>query len=356
MFPFDQPLPTAFYLVLYLGTMMLHIVPMNYVLAGSSYLALLGVWETARGGVSESHQAIAAGMRDWMPFALSIAITAGVAPLLFLQVLYKEPFYTANLLLLHRWMAILPVLIVAFYLLYLQKSKRFVARPAAVRMLVSVGIFGCFGFVAWSWTENHLLSTQPQEVWIEQYAHGGVFYGDWELPARLALWWVGAFPMLAMILAWQLPAARPALVRLALVALAASAIAGVVYFFQIPADARSQILSRGWPYLALGLLGWAGQATVWGLAWRGRELNARLLAGLSAAAVLTALGVTVLRELRRLSAIDIAAYYDQHAEAAGVGGWWLFVLLLVVNAGLIAWVIRIACRPADNSGAESTRG
>lgn len=354
MFPFDQPGSTAFYLVLYLGTLVLHVVPMNYVLAGSSYLALLGVWEAARGGVSDAHQRIAAGLRDWMPFALSVAITAGVAPLLFLQVLYKQPFYTANLLLLHRWMAILPVLIVAFYLLYLQKSKRFQARPAVVRMLVSVGIFLCFGFVAWSWTENHVLSTRGQEVWIEQYARGGWFYGDRELPARMALWWVGAFPMLSMILAWQVPSARAALARVALPSLVAAAAAGVVYYFQLPADARQSVVSVGWPWLTLGLIGWVAQAALWTMVWRGRQLRAELWLGLSAAAVLTAAGVTVLRELRRLSAVDITEYYEAHAAAARVGGWWLFAALLAMNAGLVVWVVRIACRPpvdADSPGA-----
>ena len=52
----------------------------------------------------------------------SAAITAGVAPLLFLQILYQREFYTANLLLFNRWMAILPVLIVGFYSLYLIKG------------------------------------------------------------------------------------------------------------------------------------------------------------------------------------------------------------------------------------------
>src|SRR5688572_12456208 len=123
MFPFDQPPATALYLSLYLLTLVLHVLSMNYVLAGQSYLAVVGVLEVVRGPL-RSQEAPAAKLRDWSPFALGVTITAGVAPLLFVQILYKRPFYTANLLLFHRWMAILPVLIVAFYLLYLQKSKR----------------------------------------------------------------------------------------------------------------------------------------------------------------------------------------------------------------------------------------
>ena len=38
-FPFGYPWPTTFYLTLYVLTLLLHVVPMNYVLAGSTYWA-----------------------------------------------------------------------------------------------------------------------------------------------------------------------------------------------------------------------------------------------------------------------------------------------------------------------------
>ena len=41
-----------------------------------------------------------------------------------IQVLYQHRMYTATLLLSHRFMAIVPVLIDGFYLLYLGKSAR----------------------------------------------------------------------------------------------------------------------------------------------------------------------------------------------------------------------------------------
>ena len=77
-FPFGLPAPTAFYLVLYLATLMVHIAFMNYVLAGSATLAV----ELALRRSKESP--VSAILRDWMPFMLSAAITAGIAPLLFL--------------------------------------------------------------------------------------------------------------------------------------------------------------------------------------------------------------------------------------------------------------------------------
>ena len=67
---------------------------------------------------------------DWLPAILGLAITAGIAPLLFVQILYKHQFYTANLLLFNRFMLLLPALIVAYYMLYLVRSH---ASPAGGR-------------------------------------------------------------------------------------------------------------------------------------------------------------------------------------------------------------------------------
>ena len=95
----EQQSTTAFYLAVYIVTLVIHLVFMNYVLAGSAYLSTRTLL------LQHPRDPLADMLRDWLPFALSGAITAGVAPLLFIQVLYKKQFYTANLLLFGRWMA-----------------------------------------------------------------------------------------------------------------------------------------------------------------------------------------------------------------------------------------------------------
>ena len=122
MFPFGFESHLSFYLVVYVLTLVVHVFLMAYVLAGSLWLA----WATLFPGtdlIPRTKQPLARILRDWMPFALSGAITAGVAPLLFVQILYRQQFYTANLLLGWRWMVVIPVLVIAFYLLYVVKSK-----------------------------------------------------------------------------------------------------------------------------------------------------------------------------------------------------------------------------------------
>ena len=53
-----------------------------------------------------------------LPFFLALAMTMGVAPLLFVQVLYGNLFYTANILQAFWWLALIPLVIAIFYLLY----------------------------------------------------------------------------------------------------------------------------------------------------------------------------------------------------------------------------------------------
>src|SRR5262245_52128362 len=101
VFPLGFAFPTALYLCCYVATLCIHLVLMSYTLAGAAYLAMMGIIGKDR---YRSVADLGGIIQDWLPFSLGLAITAGVAPLLFLQVLYQPMFYTSNLLLFHRWM------------------------------------------------------------------------------------------------------------------------------------------------------------------------------------------------------------------------------------------------------------
>ena len=119
-------------------------------------------------------------VRDWLPAILGLAITTGIAPLLFLQILYKRQFYTANLVLFNRFMLLLPALIAAYYLLYLIKSHALTGRWAVLRGPVTIAAFACFSYTAWAWTENHVLSLH-EELWKYQYSSGNYLYRNAEI-------------------------------------------------------------------------------------------------------------------------------------------------------------------------------
>jgi hypothetical protein len=345
-FPSGLPTPTAFYLIFYLFTLALHVVFMNYVLAGTGWLAVAHL-RPRRATASPPVKVL----KDWMPLMLSGAITAGVAPLLFVQVLYQRQFYTANLLLFNRWMAILPVLIVGFYALYLLKSGWVARRGGWVLAGVSVVPLVCVAFTGYSWTENHLLSVRDPAYWGEFYGTRAEVYTEPQLVPRLAVWAFGSVPMMAVILGWQLWFQKAdggkTLARVALSGLAAVSAAAAAYYFATDELTRQAFVSPfAMPYFVAACLGLAVQAFGWLWTHRRGRYSAGPLALTAAGAALTTVGMTVCREAIRIAALGgerFEGLFPFHEAAMSKSGLVVFLTFFVLNAGLIGlcvWLVR----------------
>lgn len=370
IFPFGFPAATAFYLTLYVLTFVLHQAFMHYVLAGSLCLTWFTISHGAE-SVSWSRQPLQATLRDWIPFLLSAAITAGVAPLLFIQIVYQYQFYTANLLLWWRWMVVVPVLIVGFYLTYLVKSQRLWTWPYPVRVAVLVGTSICFIFVGFCWTANHLLANRGA-TWPDVYTTGRLPFTFSEVIFRMLVWLSGSFATLSVILGWQLLYQQTArkedsdlagstgqariLAGMSLWGLAVAVIAGLIYIVFLETSARSLVFgSLGRVYLLACAAGIALQIVCWIPAWRTNRLETKGLALATAGSLLTLVSAAVLREGVRISAIDVASLAHAHAEAAKVGGFGVFLIASLVVGLLIAWcvhLVRTGFQPDSESPAQ----
>jgi hypothetical protein len=367
MLPFGLPAPTALYLGLYAVTLVAHILMMGYVVAGTAFAGADALLRRRDATANASAPTVAPLLRDWLPFALGAAITAGVAPLLFVQVLYKRGFYTANLLLFHRWMALVPVLIIGFYLLYLLKS-RFVDGTSASgrRRLAAVAAVAvaCFVFAAWSWTENHLLSTAGG-AWVDMYRSGAMTYREPAVLLRLSVWIGGTFPIMAALAGLQLAAAERragtpashsqwrALAAAALAGFAVAAAGAIGYATTLDGATRDAMWSPATqPYAVAAGVGVAAQLAVWLAQLRAGAPRGRLATVATVAVAVTVLGVTTVREAIRIARVDIATLFDQHARIAAAPGLWLFLGLLAVNAATIVW---LALRVRGELSIASTR-
>jgi len=352
IFPFGFPAPTAFYLVLFAITLSIYMVFMHYVIAGS--LVLLG--RAIRGIAGLPPRTIVADIvRDWLPAILGLAITTGIAPLLFLQILYKRQFYTANLLLFHRFMLLLPALIVAYYMLYLLKMKRRQLQGAGDLMAASI-VCACFAYTASAWTENHLLSLNSAG-WEAQYESGRWFYRSWEFAPRLIYWVAASFPTLAIVLAWQIhwgrrmdqaveiTTAARRLRAMALDGLAVAALAAIIWLIFLERPWQSAMISAlGMPYLTLATLGVIVQGLAW---WKVRteaDLTTSRLLLISAGAGAQIVGTVVVREVRRLQSIDLSSLYETHRQASQVGGMGVFLTFFAINAALIVGCVILVAR------------
>jgi hypothetical protein len=370
LFPFGLPWPTAMYLTLFIITAAIYMVFMNYVLAGAIVLVLAylapGARQRVDGGPSGTARSglglILKVVRDWLPAILGLAIAAGIAPLLFLQILYKRQFYTANLLLFNRFMLLLPALILAYYMLYLIKSNGLAGRWGALRGPATIVAAACFFYTAWAWTENHVLILN-EEAWKSQYASGNYIYRNAEIWPRLGYWITASFATLAVAVAWQLywgrrlhdsvnvDLATRRLRMLAILGLTTSAAEAWLWVVWLDTPAREPVISNlALPYSLAALAGMGIQVAGWLPFTTATKLTITRLAIISTGNALTIVGALVVREARRLAAIDITTLYDTHRQAASVGGMGVFLAFFAINAAVIAacvLIVKRALRPLN---------
>jgi len=361
LFPFDLPSGSAWYAVLSVVTLWMHVVFMTYVLGGTLMLGVAGLRGMLGRSAPESvWRPVTVVLKDWMPFVLSAAITAGVAPLLFVQVLYQREFYTANLLMFHRWMSILPVLIVAFYMLYLLKAHR-LERREALRGVVALAVAACVVYVAWSWVENHLLSLD-RGAWAAQYESEAMVYARPAVPLRVGFWIAGALFTAPALIAWQLRGGASGVSEGA-AHRSARALAGLaVVSGAVACAAVWPVLGRvgdaGW---APGAKVWLGVATggavvalvAWAAVWASRRIGAGALSVASAGSGVFWLGALVAREGARWAVVGTDEVRDRHMSVGTAAGLVVFLVFAVIGVVTIGWVAVTVMRASAARGRDA---
>jgi len=330
MFPFGLPGATALYEVLYVLTFVLHLVLAQFVLAGTGCLVVLGFEKPRPDAATESE------LRDWLPFALGGAITLGVAPLLFLQLLDRRGFYTANLLLRNRYAFVLAALVIGFYMLYVAKSSRRAREGRVLRVVVPLLAFACFVFTGYTWSQNRILSESP-DTWVRAFT-GPVSFA--ELLPRFGFFAAAALPSLALVLAASRRDAMSRLANIAWLGFGLELVLAIAYVL-----ARTRPLASGltgaWVYVAGAAF--VIEAAAWGTRRYGTAVAGRFLFLLSIAAI---------REVYRLGAR--ADVNSQAAAAATKGGMPLFFVFAIVNAALLIYCLRRVVRVSGESAPGSS--
>lgn len=109
------PSPWGWFEALLLLTFVLHVLFMNLTV-GSAVIALAGRF-TGR------QQDLARELGHRLPTTLALQINFGVAPLLFVQVLYGQFLYTSSVLMAGWWLSAIAAVILGYYCLYIHDAK-----------------------------------------------------------------------------------------------------------------------------------------------------------------------------------------------------------------------------------------
>jgi len=191
--PIPIPGPPALLHALWLLTFLLHLLCVNAVLGGS----LLGAVASWAGGAQKKTALFFAELNSW---AISLAITFGIAPLLFLQVLHGRFFYTATILVAWGWLSMVAFLTVAYYLNYAVKARLRSGGDAPVLYTLEALLLLAVAAIQ---VAVHLLTVQPGR-WAEVSRHAWSALTDPSFLPRLLHFVLAAVSMAGLLLARQM--------------------------------------------------------------------------------------------------------------------------------------------------------
>lgn len=332
----------------------LHMVPMNLWYAGLISLLVIR-WLGHEHARRLSDRVLTA-----MPIIVAIGINLGIVPLLFTQVAYYQAFYPSTILMAWPWFSVIPLLMVAYYGVYIYVIGLGRAGLTPVRRAsgwLAAILFVVIGFV---FANNFSLMTNMGS-WQGMYQATSVagaplgvalntaqpsLWPRWLMMFGLALLTTAAYVVVdtAFFAGRESDEYRRWARRLAFVVytvgLAWFALTGTWYFFGTlaPAARAAALIS---PILVLTLATALSPGLPWVLILAGQR---RLSRGLAVAVGLAQYGVLAANALSRqiVQDAELGAYLDVRAQPVNIE--WspliLFLLLFVGGLGLVLWMIR----------------
>ncbi|MBS1713102.1 MAG: hypothetical protein JST30_02060 [Armatimonadetes bacterium] len=350
--PIPIPAPVWLMKVLSLLTLALHFSAVM-ILVGTLVLVL---WLNAAGRSKKDEDQVSAAytLAKRMPVLMTWVINLGVPPLLFAQVLYSPAIYSSTVLIGLLWIAVIPLLMLAYWMLYRTvaafESGKSPMIPAAVALLVVLGIGQIYAM-------NMSLMLRP-EVWAEMYAASPIGAkgpkGDPTLTPR----WLfvmaggpafgGVWALLLSNMAYLKEGAKKALRKAggaaALVGAALQIVLGAMVLQNQPASVREAVSASGLNTVA-GYL-FLGTAVATGLlggfqALRGVSGLALGVGGLLTAFLANA-GAVIVRDGIRDATLK-AKGFDvwNRTESSNWSVVIIFLLLFVIMLGVVYWLLSV---------------
>lgn len=347
--PETIPAPWGIFEILNILTFLLHIILVN-VVVGSAIIALMR--KASSISLENSLYGPTAGNT---PTMLALAINLGVAPLLFVQVVYGHFLYTSSVLMAVYWILVIPFLIVAYYGTYIF-TKKIQSSPglATVSLWVAVLIFLYIGFV---YVNNMTLMVQPQN-WTAYFENrGGTLLNvTGELWPRYLHFVVASIAIggLASSLFWKFKKADDSSLQakhiksgLTIFAIATAVQIGIGFWWLIALpkpimmnfmgqNMVMTILLVAGMLLAIGALVMGFLGKLWGTV-------GHLLATMIVMVLMRAmLRSSYLKEFFTQSSLELKPQYDVFA---------LFLVIFIAGLGIVYWMVKSSLKTDNGRGA-----
>jgi hypothetical protein len=357
------PGPPWLFHVLLVFTFFLHLVFMNLTLGGT---LLAAIAHFRSGGRRDDFRGVLSGrLMAINNYGISLTITTGIAPLLFIQLIYQPFFYTATILLAPLWLAMLLLLTVGYYAAYLYKFRGAPARGQGGGVWLALSALMFFA-IAMIHVAVHLVHAQP-EKWAALSGGAWCVLGDPTYWPRLLHFVFAGIGFSALVTAWwAVRRAREGVEvsvntdiatwawRWALWTTVLQVVDGFILLMVLPQPVLRGIMSGG--LATLGPLTAAILVGIGLLMMLSRATNPvdkpGLVTGTLAAMTLTIAVMSITRhQVRALYLDPFTAGFD-FLVVPQWGNFLLFGVLLVAGLATVAWMVRrVLTSPAAGADA-----
>ncbi|GAB4333951.1 MAG: hypothetical protein Kow0089_02920 [Desulfobulbaceae bacterium] len=159
--PDTLPVPWGWFKLLLLLTLFMHIILMN-VMLGTAFIALVN---HCRGSAPNP---LTRDISRKLPMAIAFTVNFGVAPLLFVQVLYGHFLYTSSVLMANYWLLVIGLLITGYYMAYIY-NYRYDALGGSGLPVIGYAVFALLA-IGFFMSNNFTMMMEP-ETWVRYFEH-----------------------------------------------------------------------------------------------------------------------------------------------------------------------------------------
>ncbi len=340
-------------------TFVIHLLFMNFTLGGAVLAAVSRLRRHDEG------KRLARWIETKLPTALAMTVVFGVAPLLFVQVLYGNLLYTSSILIAWPWWLVIPVLIVAYYAAYALafRGDRFSWAFHALGWLVLLGLL----YISHVFVHNMSLVLRP-ESWSAIYhadpSGMNSNYSDPSLWPRYLHFLLAAIAVCGLMIAWE-GAQRvkrdkaDGRYRLRfgamwfLIPTGLQYLVGTWFLLSLPRDVimtfMGQSIGGTVAFIASIILPLGALMTV---AMAIRHPQPQRLMNVAAAHLLgTLVAMVIVRDTVRDRLLAPVFKLSDLKVESQTGVLLLFIVLLLVGLGTVAWMLRLYSTRSSSSSA-----
>lgn len=349
---FPLPGPVWLLRLLLLLCFFAHVVFMN-LMAGGAFLAAVYALKG-----KPKHLWVAGRLARMLPYATPLAILMGVGAFLFAQILYGPLVYSAGVLMGAPLILVIPVLILAYSLMYFTSWQwERLGRARGYALAAIVLLLGYVGFAFANWFS---LVLEPDRFLAKHLAHPG----GWQLDlADFTVLPRFLHTLLAMVAVAGLWVAWGGMRRLRLEpeegrwqfrsgatwfsgATIVNMVVGAWWLMALPQEPRKALSGGDLAGTASLLVGFAGGVTAIVLVLRGINSirPARLVNGAIHALLISLLAMAVTRDAVRGAYLREAFSLDRLPVRTQWGALLLFLAVLAAGSCTVYWLARLARR------------